>query len=147
MVRGSYITLAFYSNVLLRWIDKESNIFEFLSITLWSKNKNNQISEIQIFLTEFSTSSLCACEQCGAQDWKRCNFWRDRIASNFSKNAFPENWLQILKIVQSVKLRRKNAPFLDTYLLAICWERAVALAFHLCCLFFCFFFVCFLVPS
>ena len=32
---------------------------------------------------------------------------------NFSKTAFPENWIQIFKIVQSVKLIPKNASFLE----------------------------------
>ena len=65
-------------------------------------------------LTKISISSLRACEQRGAPDWntlKTWNFWGDRNLTNFSKIAFFEKWLQILKIVRGVKLRPKHVSF------------------------------------
>ena len=57
-------------------------------LTVWAKNtffgKNPSA-------TEFSTSSLHACKQRGASDWKTLrswNVWEDRSFTNFSKVAF-----------------------------------------------------------
>ena len=77
--------------------------------------KNAFFKTVFIFsLTKFLTSSLCACEQLGAPHWKHSKGWhfcRNGIFTIGSKVAISENWLQILKIVQSIKLRPKRSSF------------------------------------
>ena len=66
-------------------------------------------------LNEFSTSSLHTRKQPGASDWKtlkRLEFLgRQKFYDFFKKSHFPKKWRQILKILQSVKLRPKYASF------------------------------------
>ena len=81
----------------------------------WGKKRKNTFFREIFIVNQISNkfivcvwTAMCTTLKKQSKSW---HFWRNRMFTIFSKIAIFKNWLQILKIVQSVKLRPKHAFF------------------------------------
>ena len=92
-----------------------ASVYRSFKVIMWrGKNVKTHVLGQKFLLPKFqhvpclNVNSLVHQTEKHSKTWK---FWRNRYFKIFSNIAYYENWLYILKIVKSIKLRPKHGSF------------------------------------